>query len=60
MYAGLLALLIITCQDFASIMALKYEPPDPINSQDLTENSRFFYGFQVISIPVFIIVSAMW
>jgi len=43
MYSGLLALLVITCSDFADIMAL-----------------RFFYGFQAVTTPLFVIISTMW
>jgi ACS family allantoate permease-like MFS transporter len=59
LYSGLLALLFIVCKDFADIVALRFASPTARFGLDLTSR-RFFYGFQVVTTPLFIMTCGMW
>lgn len=59
LYSGLLALLFIVWKDFADIVALRYARLGHLTSFDLTLH-RFFYGFQLVTTPLFIMICAMW
>ena len=59
LYSGLLALLFIVCKDFADIVALRFAKLLIWHLLGLTSR-RFFYGFQVVTEPLFIMICAMW
>jgi ACS family allantoate permease-like MFS transporter len=59
LYSGLLALLFIVCKDFADIVALRFAKLLTWHLLGLTSR-RFFYGFQVVTEPLFIMICGMW
>jgi ACS family allantoate permease-like MFS transporter len=59
LYSGLLALSFIVCKDFAEIVALRFATLLSEHLLGLT-SPRFFYSFQVMTTPLFIMICGMW